>query len=289
MKIINQLIGIYKTGTNLIRLIYINIAVFIITGTTLLIAFLLTKDFSFMPYLAFPASVSELAMRPWSLITYMFFHFDVWHVLFNMAFLYWFGTILLQYLNQRVLLSLYLLGGVFGALLFMLSYNSFPVFLEQYPYADLLGASASAMAIMAAIATIAPNYSVRLFMIWSVKIKYIALVLIAIDVFAIQQSNPGGRISHLGGALFGLLFALLYKNGMNITKWMDPIYTLVNELSRPRSKMKVSYKRPKTDFEFNKEKTDNTKELDRILDKIKLGGYDSLSKEEKDFLFKQSN
>jgi membrane associated rhomboid family serine protease len=288
MSISNEIKSSFTKGDNLIRLIYINIAMFVVVNIPVLLAYLFAKKISFTPWLAVPAALPELVHKPWTIITYMFFHLDVWHILFNLIFLYWFGTIFLQHMNQRLLLNLYILGGISGALFYIAAYNLFPVFLSVYYVSDLLGASAAAMAVMIAAAMRAPDFKINLFLVWSVKIKYIAIFLIALDIFTISYDNPGGHISHLGGAFAGLLFILFQKKGTDITGWMDPFWDFSKSLFYSKPKMKVTYRRPQSDFEYNKQKADESKELDRILDKIKTGGYNGLTKEEKEFLFKQS-
>ncbi len=287
MKLIDQIQQSFKSGNNLMKLIYVNIGIFLVIGLPTITAHLFGKELSLDYWLSAPASLPLLMSKPWTLITYMFFHIDIWHIFFNMVFLYWFGTLFIQFFNERLLLNVYILGGITGALVFIGAYNFFPVFMHDYIRSSLLGASAAAMAILISVAIMAPTFKIQLF-IWPVQLKYLALATVAIDIFTINSSNPGGHISHLGGALFGLIFITYYKKGKDITKWMNPIWDFFSKLFTKKPRMKVSYKRPDSDFEFTKRKNDETKELDRILEKIKVGGYDNLTREEKEFLFKQS-
>ena len=288
MGILQSIQQAFRQGNALTKLIYVNAGVFIGINVPVLIAYLLSREISLLQWVALPASWPEFLRHPWTLFTYMFVHTGVWHLLFNMLFLYWFGLLFLQWMNPRQLVNLYLLGGLTGGLLYLLFYHLFPVFQSSREVPRLIGASASAMAIMIATAMRAPDFTVRLFLVWEVKIKHIALLLILLDIFTIPQNNAGGHISHLGGAMAGFFFIILLKKGIDITGWMKAAEDGIINLFRPHRKMKVVYKRPLSDFEYNQQKTEESKRLDRILEKIKDKGYDSLSEEEKEFLFKQS-
>lgn len=289
MSFTSEIKNTFRNGSTLIRLIYVNVGIFLLVGLPMTLMYLYNKNNDFSVWLSMPAYLGGLAAKPWTLITYMFFHTGIWHLLFNMLFLYWFGTIFMQFMNGKLLLKVYLLGGILGGIFFFAAYNIFPVFLTEYYRTGLLGASAAAMAVMIAATVLVPDFTVSLFLVWRVKLKYIALFLVVLDIMTIQQNeNPGGHISHLGGALFGYIFMVLYKKQIDITTWMNPLIDLPARLFTRKPKMKVTYKRPVSDFEYNKQKNDDTKELDRILDKIKASGYDGLTKEEKDFLFRQS-
>jgi membrane associated rhomboid family serine protease len=209
----------------------------------------------------------------------MFLHFDFWHILVNMLWLYWFGRIFLEFLTPRKLLTVYLWGGIFGALFFILSFNIFPVFTAVLPEAYALGASASVMAIVMATSFYAPRYTLNLFIFGRIRIIWIALVYLLIDILSIRYGNAGGHIAHLGGALFGILYAVTIKK--NIFK----------QLHRPfkKSVKNNSTYRYTNDERFNIQKKQEQEEIDRILDKISKHGYDVLSKREKETLFKKSH
>jgi len=289
MAIIDEIKASFKEGTSLIKLIYINLAVFVIAKIITVFFILFTVDFSLINYLAVPADFSKLLTRPWTIITYMFYHESFLHILFNLLWLYWFGRIFLRYLDQKKLLNIYLLGGISGGFLYMLAYNAFPAFKPSVPVSAALGASAGVIAVVVAISFYVPNYNLNLMFIGPVKLKYIALVTILLDIMGIGGGNAGGHIAHLGGALFGYLFTLQYKSGKELGKgfgkFLDSLFTFF----KPRKRMKVSYKKPVNDFEYNKQKADDQKEIDRILDKIAKSGYKSLTKAEKEQLFKISN
>jgi hypothetical protein len=200
--------------------------------------------------------------------------------------LYWFSVIFLNYFDEKKLLNLYILGGIAGALFYILSFNLFPVFQTSLPVSVALGASASVLTIMIAISVFVPNNSVYIILVGPVKLKYIAIFFIFLDVLSIPVDNAGGHIAHLGGAFFGWLFASQIKSGRDITKWFGNIMDALFSFLKPREKIKVSYRRPSDEIEYNSQKLERQSEIDRILDKISKGGYESLSKEEKDILFK---
>jgi membrane associated rhomboid family serine protease len=289
MAVIDDIKATFKQGSALVKIIYINIAVFLIVNLTAVFLLLLGKEnaFSFLPILAVSSDINVLLLKPWTLFTYMFYHEDLMHILFNLVWFFWFGKIFLEYLDAKKLVGLYILGGLSGAFLFLLFFNFFPVFQPQIG-APMLGASAAIMAIVIAISFYVPNYEIYLLFFGRVKLKYIALATIVIDIIMIRHDNAGGHIAHLGGALYGYLFITQYKKGNDISK----VYTRLGEnvfgWFKRKPKMNVSYKRPTNDLDYNKIKIEKQKEMDRILDKIAKGGYDSLSKDEKDFLFKSS-
>jgi membrane associated rhomboid family serine protease len=281
----------FHQGNTLIRLIYINIAVFILISLVAVIGFLLTNPLvaeKSIDLLAVPSSLGRLLIRPWTLLTYMFLHKDIWHILFNMLWLYWFGTIFLQYLDQKKLVSVYILGGISGALLYIISFNIFPAFRGLVGESVAIGASASVMAVVIAIAAYVPDYTVTLFLFGRIKIKYMALAIFVLTSFMDFSVNSGGKLAHIGGALFGYLYTINLRQGKDIGKWISKIIDSVVTMFRPEKKMKVTYKKPADDYEYNRVKADNQKKINSILDKISKGGYDSLTKEEKDTLFRES-
>ncbi|MGC9375402.1 MAG: rhomboid family intramembrane serine protease [Bacteroidales bacterium] len=291
MGIADEIKQSFKSGNNLIKLLYINIAVFLAVKIVGVIFFLLSAEqtFSIAKWFAVPADFSNLIFKPWTIFTYMFLHLDFFHILFNMLWFYWFGMIFLSYFDEKKLLSLYLVGGIAGAALYILAFNIFPVFSNVLPDSLALGASASVIAIVIAISFYAPDHTIHLLFFGPVQLKYIAIVTIAIDIISIASSNAGGHIAHLGGALYGYLFVQQYKKGKNINKGFDRFMDKLFTFFKPKPKIKVTYKRPMTDIEYNKEKVKKQKDVDRILDKIAKSGYDSLTKKEKEILFKNSN
>ncbi len=291
MTVIGELKEQFRKGTNLLKLIYINAAVFIVMAVLQIISVLANKpgiSASVVEFLAVPASFSALILKPWTVFTYMFLHERFLHVLFNMLWLYWFGRIFSDYFDQKKLVSVYIMGGLSGALLYILSFNIFPAFSETIHVSIALGASASVMAIVIAAAAYVPDYSVHLFLLGKVKIKYIALAIFLLTSVFDFSVNTGGKIAHIGGAILGYVYAVRYKQGKDTGKWINSAIDGIATWFKPRKKMKVSYKKPITDLEYNKMKTDHQEQINKILEKISKGGYDSLTKEEKEILFKES-
>lgn len=282
----------FSDANKLNRLIYINVAVFLFLSAISIITYLFNNEAFSMKVLrlfAVPASLRTLAMKPWTLITYMFTHKDILHILFNMLWLYWFGRIFLEYLDQRKLVAVYILGGIAGAIVYVLSFNIFPVFTSLIPESVAIGASASVMAVVVAIAAYVPNYPVHLLLIGRVKIIWIAVGIFVLTSFMDFSVNSGGKLAHMGGALFGYLYIVNLRKGKDPGRTLNRIIDSIASLFKARKeKMKVSYSRKKTDYEYNKAKAERQEKIDRILDKISKGGYDSLTKEEKDLLFSES-
>jgi membrane associated rhomboid family serine protease len=281
----------FRHGTSLTRLIYINIAVFLILSLATIAGFLLDKpDIASKTFLLFaiPSSFKALLLKPWTLVTYMFTHKDFWHILFNMLWLYWFGRIFLEYLDQRKLVAVYLLGGLSGALVYVLSFNVFPAFAGVLNESVAIGASASVMAVVIAIAAYVPNYTIHLLLLGKIKIKYIAIAIFVLTSFMDFSVNSGGKLAHIGGALFGYLYTINLRHGHDIGKGLNRVIDFFVILFKPRGKLKVTYKKPVSDYDYNKMKAEHQVRINAILDKIAKGGYDSLTKEEKDLLFKES-
>jgi membrane associated rhomboid family serine protease len=281
----------FRNGSNLTRLIYINIAVFILITIVAVIGFLLNDtaiSSTTLDLFSVPSSLSALLIRPWTLITYMFLHKDIWHILFNMLWLYWFGTIFLEYLDQRKLVAVYLLGGISGALLYIISFNVFPAFSTVVSESVAIGASASVMAIVIAIAAYVPDYTVSLLLFGKIKIKYMALAIFVLTSIMDFSINSGGKLAHIGGAFFGYFYTLNLRQGRDIGKGFNRIIDFFVTVFKPRQKLKVIHKKVATEYEYNKIKAEHQSKINNILDKISKGGYDSLTKEEKEMLFKES-
>jgi membrane associated rhomboid family serine protease len=291
MGILDDIKKSFRRGSSLTKLIYINVGVFIAISVAAIIGFLLANTLiveKAVRLFSVPASLHELLLKPWTLITYMFLHKDIWHILFNMLWLYWFGTIFLQILDQRKLVAVYLMGGICGAVLYIASFNIFPVFKEVVSESVAIGASASVMAVVVAIAAYTPNYSITLFLFGRIKIKYMALAIFVLTSFMDFSINSGGKIAHIGGAIFGYIYAMKLREGRDLGRGINRIIDFFTTLLKPRKKMKVTYKRPVSDHEYNSVKVDRQAKIDAILDKISKGGYDSLTREEKDTLFRES-
>jgi len=297
-RIVNQIKSFITNPSILNRLIVINIVVFLLVNILTIVyklgnmqanAVICGTNLNELTYfLALPADLHLLSLHPWTVFTYMFLHEQLFHIFFNLFMLYVGGQMFIYFIGEKKLLSVYLLGGLMGAVFYVIAINLFPMFALTKNCSIAIGASASVLAVFIAIATYSPNYSVMLFLIGKVKLKYVALIFVAIDIISIDGKNPGGSIAHLGGALWGFLFAMQYRNKSKALFNID-FSKITAIFNRKKSKMRVNYsetpKRPLSDEEFNKAKAEKQKRIDIILDKISKSGYTSLSAEEKAFLF----
>ena len=296
---IRNLKSLFLKNNVLTRIILINVVIWLIINIIKVFGFLMNipgseMTFNISDILGVPASLSHLVFRFWTPITYMFTHIGFFHILFNMLWLFWFGQIFLQYLNSKQLLSLYLMGGLSGAVLFILFYNIFPVYSVSLILATTIGASASVMAIVTAISFYVPNYSINMLLIGRVKIIYIAVGLFILDFFSINSGNSGGHIAHIGGAIYGLWFAYSLKKGKDMSKYFgnlsfEPFRKFFMKKKKTPFTNVYTNTRPMKDEDYNLQKNKEQDKVDKILDKISKSGYESLSKEEKELLFKASN
>lgn len=284
----------YKNGSALIKLILINVAVFLLVHIIGMFLFFFTIEdgADYIAYwLSLPASISNIISKPWTIISYMFLHTSLWHILMNMLWLYFGGRIFIQFLNEKKLVSTYLLGGLTGGLIYILAFNLFPVFENVKGGAIALGASASVMAVLIGTATYVPNFVVKLMFLGDVKLKYIGLASIVFFVLMGIQENPGGNIAHLGGAIFGFLYIQQLKKGNDFAAGFSRFLDMLKNMFKPKKKMKVVYKKTgktRNDHEYNAQKKNNQAAVDAVLDKIKKSGYDSLTGAEKAILFDAS-
>ncbi len=277
----------FKSGDKLYLLIGINVIVFLLINVPAVLEQLLLRS-NFITgytteYLALPAYLPKLLFRFWTLVTYMFMHAGVLHILFNMIWLYWMGQIFEEFLGKRRIVGLYLLGGFAGAILFIAAYNLLPFFTapDAALTATVVGASASVMAIVVGAATIAPNYTIVLFLIGPVRLKWLVLFYVVIDFLGVTGPNAGGQIAHLGGALMGFIFVKQLQKGND---WVATITGIFKQ----RSKLKVASNNTGRAASSATAKP-RQDEVDRILDKISKTGYEKLSKQEKETLFRASN
>lgn len=292
----------FNAGSILAKFIFINAGTFIIIRLLVILLHLFMSEASFMQYIEMPSSLFLLAHRPWTVITYMFVHFDFLHILFNMLWLYWFGNIFLQFFTGRQLGGLYVLGGIAGAALFLLTYNLFPYLRQFADNSFLLGASASVMAIVFAVSFYQKDYVINLLFIGRVKLIWLAIGVLFLDIIAITSDNAGGHIAHIGGALLGIFFATQYRKGKDLTgpmnRLIDRFVNLITKkptfnVFRPEKKtsgkqQQTQNHRPETDEEYLRRKKEENRVIDEILDKLKRSGYESLSAEEKKKLFDAS-
>lgn len=298
-------------GSILQRLIVINVAIFILVNLVAIVALWFNIEGMLIYYpngdftsrlthwLAASSSVLITLQKPWSPITYMFLHQELWHLIFNMIMLFFAGQYFVRFLGQKRLLSIYIFGGLSGLGLYMLIYSIVPYFYVEGGI-PIMGASASVMAIFIAIAAYQPSTPIALPFIGSVKLKYIAIFYLVLDFANIRSGiNAGGHIAHLGGALYGYYAIYLLKRGKDIFYDFTPLFNAFKGMFSSKKSLKVKYRSSKnertsrskmhSDYEYNANKKQNQERIDEILDKISKSGYDSLNKKEKDFLFKQSS
>lgn len=286
----------FRQGNIVVRLIYINVGAFVLsTLLSVLLGLFGIDTTEFLRCFYLPADLLQLLRRPWSLITYMFMHAGIWHLLGNMLWLYWFGRLFLYFFSSKHLRGLYVVGGLLGGILYIAAYNLFPIFSDQLYRATLLGASASVLAIAIATAVREPEYRINLVFVGPVRLKYFALFIILFDALYVGSNNAGGHIAHLGGALAGWWFAKGISQGRDITHWVNVCIDAIGGLFKKRApkqrkpKMKVhSTNSRTTDYDYNARKKEKSDEVDRILEKLKSSGYGSLSDEEKRRLFEAS-
>ena len=300
MAFIDEIKRTYNQGSMLMRLILINVGIFVLLHVLVLCGMLFNVPAEQMlRWIELPSDPVQLLRRPWTVVTYMFAHYGLLHILFNMLWLYWLGRIFMEFFSSKQLTGVYLLGGLGGAILYLLCYNLLPHFVGTQAY--LLGASASVIAIVVAAAIYVPDYKIGLLFLGEVSLKWIAIITVAIAVFGLDADNPGGSIAHIGGAAVGALFALSIKRGKDITRPLNAMLDAVVGLFNGRSFKLPKFNRPaahtrkgpKTESATAKStassaNTVSEEELDIILGKIKVAGYDALTDEEKDKLFKAS-
>lgn len=276
----------FKTADIITKVMIINGVIFL--AVTIFSALLQVHPESLIRWFQLPEEMGQFIVQPWSLITYSFIHTGFFHVLFNMLWLYFFGRHVLNLFSEKRFLTVYLMGAISGGILYMLSYNIFPAF-SNYN-GNLIGASAAVMAIMAFIATYMPNAPVRIFTI-QLKLWHIAMFLIVWDLIRLPAlNNAGGLLAHLGGALFGYLYARQLMKGHDMGLWFEKLMDNVANLFKPKKKQPFKKVHRTTQSNVRRSKTeevrsDHQKKVDTILDKIGKSGYESLTKEEKDFLF----
>lgn len=283
----------FRQGDALTRLVLINIAVYVVYLLIRILGFLFQVNlgYYFIDFTALPSDLFKLATRPWTLVSYMFLHEGFFHILFNMLWLYFGGQLFMQYFGGRRLISTYLMGGLIGGMMYVLFYNLFPAFSEVVSSSNNRGASAGVMAIIFAIATYNPRFPVRLFFVLTVPLWGIAVFALLIDLIGLGDgANAGGRLAHIGGAAFGYFMARAYQDGRDLTDGFSQLMDKIANWFKPKPKLQKVYSNRsggnKSSRRSNASRQNDEEKLNVILDKISRSGYDSLSKEEKDHLFK---
>jgi len=266
------------------KLIVLNVIFFVIPFflKTLLYLFNIPST-TFLSWFHLLPSFTEVLYRPWTLITYSFLHGSFMHILWNMILLYFVSRMYLNLFSEQQFLKNYLLGVLVGGLVFLIGYNLFPVFNGMYP--PLVGASAGVMAVLIFVATYTPNQEVRLLFI-NVKLQYIGIALVVVDILQIPNGNAGGRLAHLGGAFVGFLYANQLQKGNDIGLGLDRIWNFISSLFVAKKVKNMHTVHRSETVSKNKTKNGQQQKIDAILDKISTSGYESLTQEEKDFLFR---
>lgn len=293
----------FRGGSMVNRLIIANLSVFLVLLIIKIFAIGLFPESGFFAelvlFLGVPSGFIDLAKKPWTLFTYMFVHLDFFHILWNMLILYWFGKIFIHFAGNERVLPVYVMGGLAGAVFALLAGNLFPGFATEGGF--MIGASAGVTAILIAAATIRPNYTIHLFFLGEVRIKWVALFFFVTFLVGIGNlDNTGGHLAHIGGAAIGLLFGLQLNNGTDISEGFANFFDWIGEKLSPKPEPKpkptIAFKNtvpptPKRKKRVVVRKNDAIRQakVDAILDKIKeVGGYDNLSPEEKEYLFRAS-
>lgn len=274
-----------RSGTGLTRIILINVIIFLVVNIIEALIKFNGNGQSPVYWLAIPGNITLAITHAWTFITYMFLHEGLMHILFNMLWLYWIGKILVEYAGSKRLVGIYLLGGLSGGFLYIIIAFIAPLYFYN---TFLLGASAGVMAVVIATAVLLPDYVIHLLFFGPVRLKYLALISFVLTTLLDLSQNTGGKIAHIGGALFGLGYMLQYKRGRDFTKPVTTFLDWIQSFFYGRSKIKVSYRRKTSDDDYNLNQRSKQAKVDEILDKISKSGYEALTKEEKDFLFKAS-
>lgn len=279
-----------------VQLIIINVAVFLV-----LVLLFVISQISQVPELfdvihrqiAIPAPIMTFLQKPWTIITYAFVHdwTGIFHILFNMLVFYWFGKLFVEYLGSDKLIAVYFLGALAGAFAYLLVYNLVPFYQARIPSGGMVGASAAVYAVVVAAATLLPDYTFFLLFLGPVRIKYIAAFYIVVSFLGSVGPNEGGNVAHLGGALIGFVYIRQLQAGVNWGNWIIATIDWFKGLFAPKPNVKVTYRKESTAKKAprpSKASSISQDEIDTILDKISDGGYESLTKEEKEKLFNAS-
>ena len=305
MGIIEEIKNRYRSGSLLLKLIFINAGIFLAVKLSVFVLMLAGIDASVvMDMVELPSAWAAVTMRPWTLVTYMFMHGDLMHIFFNMLCLYWMGMVFLEFNTPKQLVALYVLSGLMGAAFYLMAYNLLPGFAGAS--SGLVGASASVLGVSACMR--APNYRINLLFIGSVALKWVAIVMVVLGVISFDGNNLGGHIAHAGGAVMGVIYALLLRCGFDITKGINRLIDRISDLferhpkpmgepvqggryhygkseSDNASKSTKSSTKSDSDDLRSQYVTKEQAEVDAILEKIKVSGYASLSQEEKKRIF----
>ena len=262
------------------KIILLNVIIFIILFFIKTFFFLFNiESFDLIYWLKLSPDILTFIFTPWTIITYGFIHGSISHILWNMILLYFSSRFFLNLFSAEKFLNTYFLGIILGGIIFLFSFSVFPVFKNSY--ANLIGSSAGVMSVLIFVCTYSPDQEIRI-IFFNLKLKYLGIALVLIDIIQIPSGNAGGNLAHLGGSLFGFIYANQLKNGNDIGLFFEKFLFSFYKFFKKPVKLKTVHKNKNP----NQTSIDKQKRVDDILDKISNSGYDSLSKEEKDFLFK---
>lgn len=281
----------FRMGDVTTKLIFWNCALFAIPAIFFGLLSLFNTNIDYLKFVSLSSNPGDLLWKPWSIISYAFFHFGFLHIIFNLLMLNFVGKLFTTFFTQKQLLNLYMVSAIFAGLLYIICYMIFPALSRSD--ANLVGASGAIMALLVATATYQPMMEIRVFLFGNIKLFYLVLVLFVLDLIQLPMSNTGGHLAHIGGAFFGYFYIKVIQNGTDITLWFEKIISFFATLFGNRTK-EAPFRKVHKSYTVKQEKTvskivtkDKTQQqIDEILDKISKSGYDSLSKDEKEFLFK---
>jgi len=291
MNILDDLKLQYRNGDMTTKLIFWNLLLFAIPEVVFAVLQLFQIKINYFDYVALSTNFSDLLLKPWTIISYSFFHSGFFHLVFNMIMLNFAGKLFNTFFTQKQVLNLYILGGISGGIIYIISYFFLPSLTNQHTI--LVGASASVMAILVATTTYQPFMEVRLVLIGNIKLWHIAIIFLILDLIQLPLENTGGHLAHLGGALFGFVYVKVLQSGTDLGSGLNVFFDWIANLFLPKKEMpfKKVHRNPRpinvvktTSKIVTKDKIQQ--QIDEILDKISKSGYDSLTVDEKEFLFK---
>ena len=298
---IDQIKGQFKHGGASVRLMFVSISVFLVLGVLGLISHLFELNLGYektVSYLISPGRFNHYIEQPWGIITHLFAHADIFHLLFNMLMLFFAGKQLESVIGKKRIYFLYFAAGLFGLLIHTAAHHIFPIYKNDLGL--VLGASGAISGIFLALVFYRPEMETRLLGLIPVKMMYLGIGYIVFELLRIEGNDQTAHFAHLGGALFGYLYITAYKKGNDWSRFTEGIANWFKGLFKPKSRLKVKYSKEKytgpkssgsraKDDAFNNQKAERQQNIDAILDKISKSGYESLSKKEKEYLFRESN
>ena len=290
MTVVDDLKLQYKIGGIAIRLIFWNILFFVVPEVVFALLKLFSVPINYVEYVSLSSNSINLFWKPWSVLSYAFFHSGIIHLLMNMLMLFYVGRLFTTFFTQKQFLGIYILGAIFSGIVYIIGYAFLPALMNVNT--DMVGASGAIMTVLIATVTYQPFMEVRLFGVWKLPLWQIAFLFLFIDMIQLPMNNTGGHIAHLGGALFGFIYIKLLVNGTDLSTIVSTVIDFFVNLFQPSKKtpFKKVHVNPKKPFTKSTSKIvvkdKSQQQIDEILDKISQSGYDALTAEEKEFLFK---